>query len=68
MADELDRASGYEELERLSAFNKISKRPMKEAEATGCCLYCGEALPGDLRWCDAECRDDWELERQRRSV
>jgi len=68
MADELDRASDYEELERLSAFNKVSKRPLKEAEATGYCLYCGEGLSNNLRWCNAECRDDWEVERQRRSM
>lgn len=29
--------------------------------ATGCCLNCGEKLtePG-ARWCDVDCRDDWQ--------
>lgn len=28
---------------------------------TGQCLACGSPLPGVGRWCDAECRDDWEI-------
>jgi len=33
------------------------------AEFTGFCLYCEEPMsdPG-RRWCDAQCRDDWQLE------
>ncbi len=26
----------------------------------GHCYWCGEPLKSPLRWCDADCRDDWE--------
>jgi len=28
--------------------------------ATGRCLSCGAPLREPLRWCDTDCRDDWE--------
>jgi hypothetical protein len=28
--------------------------------ATGFCLWCGEELDPPRRWCNAECRDDWQ--------
>lgn len=35
----------------------------------GLCLNCGEVLEPALRWCDADCRDDWErLTPQQRVV
>lgn len=60
MADQFDRASDLEELERLSLLALHEKRRAASPESTGSCLYCGEPLEGDLRWCDSECRDDWE--------
>lgn len=30
------------------------------AIATGRCLTCDEPLGDRRRWCDAECRDEWE--------
>lgn len=35
-----------------------------EPQATGECLNCGERLQ-DGRWCDADCRHDWELRNAR---
>jgi hypothetical protein len=29
-------------------------------DATGFCLNCGEPLSDGRRWCDADCRDDWQ--------
>lgn len=29
-------------------------------QATGRCLCCGKPLANGVRWCDADCRDDWE--------
>lgn len=26
----------------------------------GACLSCGAPLAAHLRWCDVDCRDDWE--------
>ena len=31
--------------------------------ATGYCLWCEEPLEGGRRWCDSDCRDDWERAR-----
>lgn len=28
----------------------------------GYCLYCDEPVLGNRRWCDAQCRDDWQKE------
>lgn len=36
-----------------------------EAKACGMCLNCAEPVPDGRRWCDAECREDWELRRSR---
>lgn len=33
----------------------------REVEATGRCLNCDNALDDPTqRWCDGDCRDDWE--------
>ena len=32
----------------------------------GQCYWCGEPLPAPRRWCDADCRDDWERDHARR--
>lgn len=34
---------------------------------TGECLWCGAKLRRPLRWCDADCRDDWERDHARRA-
>lgn len=31
---------------------------------TGLCLNCGEPTPAVQRWCDDECRDDWQARRR----
>ncbi len=31
----------------------------------GACLWCGARLALPQRWCDAECRDEWQRDRQR---
>lgn len=56
--DESDRATAHEELRRDIALR--TRRPDGPA-ATGHCLNCGEPLTPGLRWCDCNCRDDWEL-------
>lgn len=38
----------------------LSKRQAEGPQAVGYCLECGEPLAAGLRWCDADCRDDWE--------
>lgn len=61
--DIYDRATVHEEHDRALA---LAKRRPAGPEATGCCLNCGNPLPPAQpgrpapRWCDCDCRDDWE--------
>ena len=60
MTDIADLASEREELIRAAA---LAERKPEGPKATGHCLECGHpfAVHKDgRRWCNAECRDDWE--------
>jgi hypothetical protein len=41
-----------------------SRRYTADAVATGQCLNCEEPLPAGMRWCGAECRDDWQRDNE----
>jgi len=42
-------------------FNEALNNKAEEApEHTGECFNCGEPLAAPMRWCDTDCRDDWE--------
>lgn len=68
--DEVDRAQLEIEIHQLSLINNREKPAT--IEATGYCLNCDEKLepcPKAIedqeqsipqRWCDEDCRDDWE--------
>ncbi|QIK36859.1 hypothetical protein GWK36_01315 [Caldichromatium japonicum] len=58
MADDADRAQAAIDL-LLAAAIQGAKKPSGPCP-TGFCLNCGEPLKDGLRWCDANCRDDWE--------
>ena len=65
MPDIVDKANDLVSLSEELALKEI--RSMKpEAVHTGECLLCGEELEPPKRWCDAEHRDRWELERKRK--
>ena len=65
MPDIVDKANDLVSLSEELALKEI--RSMKpEAVYTGECLLCGEELEPPKRWCDAEYRDRWELERKRK--
>ena len=65
MPDRVDKANDLVSLSEELALREI--RSMKpEAVFTGECLLCGEDLEPPKRWCDAEHRDRWELERKRK--
>lgn len=53
-----DRAQDITELERESI---VARRMPEGPLGSGACLNCGVPLEeSGRRWCDAECRDDWE--------
>ncbi len=58
MADEADRAQAVIDLLLDAAIAGV-KKPGGPKPA-GFCLKCGAPLDQDRRWCDADCRDDWQ--------
>lgn len=61
MADEIDRANDYAARMASAAVAEICRAAGKQqAQPTGLCLYCAHVVMDAARWCDAECRDDWE--------
>lgn len=59
MADEADQAQERMEREEV-IYRYQSKRDEPDKQSTGECWNCGEPLK-DRRWCDAHCRDEWQL-------
>jgi hypothetical protein len=58
--DDIDRAQAVSErwLQRVLA----NRKPTTELNATGFCHNCYEPLADvNRRFCDADCRDDWQL-------
>ena len=68
--DQFDRATVIEERDRADA---QARRKPEGPKATGACLFCREPLADHdlppeqraLRWCDPDCRDDWQREQPR---
>lgn len=56
-ADQIDRAAAMEELRRRHA---LEQRKPEGPAATGHCLNCDARLAARQRWCDVNCRTDWE--------
>ena len=64
MTDELDRA---EEAIEVGLAAALTFRYQPGPRPTGFCLYCGEILESQLRWCvGTECEREWEREKARR--
>lgn len=63
MTDIYDQASNREQLDRDLAVNS-ARKANPEALAIGHCLWCNAELFGAQRWCDADCREDWELAQE----
>lgn len=59
MADPVDRAAALNEYMQEKQL-EAARVKGPEVHATGYCLNCGEDMPDNQRWCDADCRDDWE--------
>jgi hypothetical protein len=58
MSDDADLTQ--ERLEKEEAFRRKYRQEEAPIKGTGFCLNCGEAIRKDWRWCNAECRDDYE--------
>lgn len=58
MSDEIDRASDLEQSSRDYAIE--SARQYKSPVATGLCLFCSAEVASGMRWCNTECRNDYE--------
>lgn len=62
MADDADLAAAHNDV-LMAALVKVRK-PAGPAP-TGHCLWCEEPLNDTVqRWCDADCRNDYELAEQ----
>lgn len=61
MADICDKADAQNEAAMTALLN--ARRP-EGPKPTGSCLYCDNALPHGLRWCDGGCLRDWEAEQE----
>ncbi len=44
--------------------NHYKSRRLTTATATGDCLFCDTPVEPPRRWCNAQCRDDWQLINQ----
>lgn len=64
-SDLIDMAQAHEAMNLAAALRNMPRAPI--VLATGECLYCAEGLALE-RWCDAECRDAWVTEQERRRV
>lgn len=62
--DNADRAQSEIELELALA---IQSRPVEEHPETGLCHWC-EAIIGVGKFCDQDCRDDFETVQRRKGV
>lgn len=54
--DEADAADITQQQTLAAALN----RRHANLPSVGQCYACGEPVEGSLRFCDGECRDDWE--------
>lgn len=58
--DILDIASAREEQERAGHIAAASALALKSIPSSPNCLHCGEAISNGSRWCDSQCRDNWQ--------
>lgn len=65
MSDIADDANDTAEVFLQSALLKQQRNAKATPAGIGFCLYCSEEVEGDRRWCDAECRDEWQTRQGR---
>lgn len=57
--DKADKTQENAELYLSTALYK-SRRHEPDIVPIGQCLFCGDPVAEQRRWCDADCRDEWE--------
>jgi hypothetical protein len=60
-ADEADQ-----QVENLNDIARAMRKPSGPL-ATGVCAWCDEPVDAGKRWCDVQCRNDWDKAEGRRS-
>lgn len=66
MTDQFDRASDLEQKDRDIMIAAIRRR-CEALPYAGTCYYCGEFTKAGRRFCDSDCRDDFERQEAIRS-
>ena len=61
-ADPFDDAAELEEAERRYRIERA--RHEKIGKSIGRCFYCNAELEHGKRWCDSDCREDWEMQQE----
>lgn len=64
--DIADQGNDTADLLLTVALKNVGK-PLQLA-GIGLCLNCGSEVDGERRWCDADCREDYEREARRRQA
>lgn len=62
MAGPIDHGCDREQLDRDRAI-EAARKPTGP-KAIGHCLWCNTELGQGYRWCDSECREDWDLAQE----
>lgn len=65
MSNDADEAQRVSELFDSLAIAK-ARKPVQTAANTGRCLYCSAPVAAEARFCDADCRDDFEWINRRK--
>lgn len=62
----MDEADLSEERSARELAALLRQRRRQAPAACGHCLWCDAPLSAGQRWCDTDCRDDWERTHERR--
>lgn len=69
MADIIDKANDTADfLLSASLRNRQLGATVAPAVGIGMCLHCKSPITDNRRWCDADCRNGWELDAKRKAA
>ncbi len=60
MTDIIDQANDVAQAETESAIKAARAQSTQAPVFVGRCLNCGKPTQAPRRWCDVECRDEWQ--------